>query len=692
MRLSALLLILPLLVMAACQPAPPPPTATPAPTFTPEPTATPLPTLAPLPTVLPTPTNVTSSDGTAAQAELRIVHANPALSQADIYLDDQIIGFSLRYGRISGETTVAPGDYQLRLLPPGGRSDAAPLLEAPITLAPDTPLNVVLMPDENGTDTAVRLLEADHTPLNANTSRLTFLHAIPNGEFVLLRDPNSSDASLLIPDFEFGSQSESLELPSGPTVLNIEPFAPAYDIELRPRYSYTLILAGTPEQPDILVLDESVPGLAELGFANVSEQFNSVDVYINGELGYAGAARCCTGDLVGVSVGPHDVSVYEAEADPTTTEPLLSQRVTVNADDVLWLLFMGTVDDLRLVPVTLEPDPTAEDETRITIVNSLSRVPAAQQNRGDIQPLTALYARPTTSTFRAGLVQMEFIRADTADNDDYTIVELVSREFEAGESYLLVLTGAVDDEDAYLVSRRVGIEGDNAPTADAIPDPLVYLFNTTDMEVQFLVDGAMVASSIPPGGSSAALPLPFGEHTFTLNDVDTLQQIYTTSRLLVGGERYTQFFVGDRSQNTILAFPYDPPDASTDAAIRLLNLSGDTDAQLGLASVPAVPEDRRPTNFVATQQAEAPDTPLRELSLPVEASTYEGSAGNSGITPTITIAPGLYDLYVFDVNTRQIMAVQYAKTIEAGQLYDMIALPGGTLTPLQAQISSYPTP
>lgn len=674
------------LLTGACAPAPATPTATPIPpTNTPAPTATPFPTNPPLPTEIPTEQlrdNLAPQQReTVAQATFRTVHTASILPEVDVYLNEQVVGFSLDYAEATGQAQVPAGEYELRLVASGGRSADPPLLTQTVSLAPGAAVIAVLMPDET-----IAFFEENMQALATESSRVQVIHAIPDGAFTSLPRQDAPEAPAF-PRIGYAEQSQPLIYDAGALTLEFENLALRYDVRLQGRRAYTFVLTGTQDNPIIIEFEANVPARSALTLVNLSQQIGTVDIYLDGELLVPELSNRNTEDAIELPVDTYDIAIYETDSDPAQVAPLLQSRLLLRPDDEVFGLIIGPANDLRLITHQDSGSTTQADETRITFISAVSSVPQMQDIRNDERQLTITYAQPTVATFESGLRDFEFV-TDRTEND-YTIVEFVGeRDFREGHSYIVLMTGEGSNGDNALVFERfVGaeepIQRANEPTFE---DPVFYLINALGQDVELQIDGGTVDSDLPAGDRTPTLTLPAREHVLTVIEQASGETLYTTRRVLQSDEQYTFVLFGDleTSNYTISEFPVFPTqerqrlgsgiERTQQSNVRLINTSLERSRRFALAYAPRRALEVRPTG-------DGRSTADEPVPLPDDATGFTSLAIFSGeVHDPVALEPGEYDLFVYDANNVTIMAAIYGVTLDPGVSYEVVvsAVPGNT--------------
>lgn len=669
--------IIALLILSLLSGCSPNPTITTSVTNTPPApilTATPIPTNRPLPSEIPREALLQSLTPTPQSfAAVRFVHASNTIEAVDIYLDDQLTISRLQYGRASGEAEVISQTYQLRLLPATGRADSNPLFETSIDLNANTPLVAVIMPDPSGS-VQVKIYEEDRSPLDVNTGRVSVINA-------------QSDQTLLdLPEeqIEFGIQSQPFIYDSEESITDI-PILTSIEFIPRSLYNYMMIIAGNQNAPTVIAVETRVSGKAQFRLANLSSEIGTVDIYINGESAFSAFDFHSVSDIDIIGASVHEIAIYTAGDNPDKVAPLLTDSFVTTQNRLTDLFIMGPASNLKLVSIEANDTPTEENETQITFVNGVSEVPFITEIRQhDDQPIVLNYAQSITRTYVAG--NRDFVFVVNPDSEDTEVIdEFTEINYEAGESYLIMLTGK--EGSPIIVQHTIGTRETRSETVST--SPVVHFVNATDLPLQIIVDGILTESNlIPMSANQTLLTFTPGQHEIVVADANTLNPLYTAQPLLAANERYSLVVYGDAAKDNYTLIEYPIKSTKTEGAlaseIRLINVSLNLN-RLGLAFAPAN-EDERPSNQSISESDSGFRIPATAQRFDTQATVSSGQA-----TGLFLISEGTYDFYIYDANSGEGVTYVYGVTIEANQLYEMIVIPDGATTQFNAFVAKRPS-
>ena len=693
-HLALIITILCFLTTAACTSAPAP-TATPTeiPIETPPPTATLLPEPTPLPSVL----ELTRASDPSQQVFLSVVHAADA-PIFDVYIERLAIATNLSFGQATQPSGIVAGEYFLRVVPNGVRPDAGEILyEMQLQLTAGASLIFVFTgpADELTMTTFPRQLEA----LDSDQSRITVIHAMPGTPAISVRQDNT----VLSAQLAFGSAAFPFTLPAGPASLTFYTESGpliTQDINLLERFSYTMVLAGTPENPTVIETRSSVAGNAHVRFVNASSSIGPVDIYINGEPHQTGLEYTRISERQTRTAQVYSLDVYAAGADTSVVDPLLSQQIIANNDDYITLLLMGTAQDLRLVPYREDVSQTPADEARVAFVNTLPEVPRVRidtQSRllteaGDIG-----YAQqPRPVELPSGTYLFAWM---TAENDEDTeLVELVEDvELQQGYNYIYLLTGRID-EPPIILGDNVGFDAtqvdqdENAITSPTPEVPTRIRFVNAikgGLPLEILVDNQPVLTGLAYGNTSAASNINDDEHNISIRFEGTAGIITSSEFILDPGVPYTLVAYGFGTEPVELMLIDDSKitTGGNSPTLRLINLSVQNETPMGLAHSVTEPQEEAPNPFSESPQSE---TFRRSMAFGIERNVHISDLAGRTASDVALSPLGWHDLHIVDDRLNEIAASIRGIDLQPGQHYDIFAYENLGSMLIEAFVVRYP--
>jgi hypothetical protein len=525
---------------SACAPAPqviPTPTESP----TPEPTATntPLPEPTPLPSVV----ELTRATDPSQQSFLSVAHAATSVPIFDVYVERLAVATNLNYGQATQPSGIVAGDYFLRVVPNGVRPDAGEVIyETQISLKGGDSLLLIFTSTADGL--AMFTFQQPLEPLESNQSRITAIHAVPNRPEITMQQ---SGTSISVP-MSFGNAAFPVVLPPGDVSLEFQSAgaAPlAYTINLQERFSYVLILAGTPDNLTVIETRNPVPGLVNIRAVNASAQIGPVDIYLDRELFVGALDYTRASDHQPRPSRQYTVELFAAGADPNDAiEPILSTQLVANNDEYITLILEGEAQDLRLLPYREDRSLTAPNRARVAVINTLPQVPRA---RIDLQDRTftevgelGFGSPPSVVDITVGTYRFAWIRMENGSPAE--LVEVAENlQLEPGLSYLYLLTGRLNDPPVILSDNigfdqnLVGFSQDITPTPTLEVPTRVRFVNAIkgSAPLDVFMGGQTLAGSLGYGASSTVSTISPGSQTVELRQTGGSQPMFTSGEIIL---------------------------------------------------------------------------------------------------------------------------------------------------------------
>lgn len=653
------------LLVSACQSNDAPPSTVPA-APTPETTAE--------STIAPTAQPITQ-DLSQADGFLRIAHAMPDGAQFNFTIDEILVASNMRYTTATQPTRLSAGDHNVRVLP---LDSDIPLLEQTITIEADKTLILVFTGTADAP--AIALYPETNQTLVPTETWVNIVHAVPRGADLEVRQ-NSEE---ITGTFAFGQSSGAIIVPSGRTTLeflgNGQPLL-SHDINLLPRFSYTLVITGRADDPaslSVIDLNSRIPGRATMRVINIAPDSGALDIYLDEQPFAQNIAYDRPSGWQEILPHRYTLSAYLAGTDHTTTQPLFQQQITPQEDQNLSLVFMGSADKLQMTIVQEDNSPIRPGQARIIFVNTLPNVPRVRVNVGggpipgtpDLaygqasQPLLII---ADTVNFYWNLVegQVESGRIETAENIT----------LDAGRSYLYLLTGAASDVPPVIFSENVGIDEtlaglavDVTPSATPRVPTLIRFINGIEGSIgaDFVIGETPAALGIAFGQASNLVSAPAGSQMITVRSPNEQAPLATVNYDFDTSKQYSVYAAGFVGFTPTLTIVEETSLRRNDAnpRVRLVNLSELTENIFGLGYVPAatnaLPEatpqtytDARPSMFFDT---------IRMI----------GFTANQTASDFQDFSVGANDLIVFDPREDKIALLLPNVLLEADQLYDVV--------------------
>ncbi len=311
----------------------------------------------------------TSVMAQSGNAMLRFVHAIPGANAIDVYTDGQLTISGLSFGSASTYVNVASGEHQLKVTSTGSTNS---LWEQTVSAADGSATTLVAA---TASDPNFLVYPEDLSTLAMGKARLTAIHAISGAPAV---DLVLSDGRPVIPGLEFGQAAGTLDVPafaydfavvaSGQTV--DKALLKADGVALDTGTSYVLVVYGTADKPQTLVLSNATKGDNNSGFVRVVHGVSgapAVDVYINGSLAIPSLAFGDFTQHIAVPAGSYDVSIRAAGSD----KDLVTATLPVTAGEAATAAALGTADKLSVNVFKDNISGITADKATLSIANGI---------------------------------------------------------------------------------------------------------------------------------------------------------------------------------------------------------------------------------------------------------------------------------------------------------------------------------
>lgn len=691
------------LVVSACAPEPAPtpalPTLAPTPTLTLTPTLTPTPSLTPRPSPTPFPIPSTNISDPQQQTFVRVVHTIPEAPAVDVYIEGLSVAGFLAYRQFTGRVGVEAGTYTVRAYESGDQ------------LGVDTPLITQSLSFEGGqdglllvtgsvTEPLLALRNEALEPLERGQSRVSFIHAVVRGpDFVATRLGETLSAPLT-----FGQQSEPVTFASGQAEITLDSgdnrlltLADEFD----ERESTTYILTGRNDDLSNLALlriDERVPGQTRVRVVHAVRDLSSLVVmanrtFITDNLNYRDVS-----ERRSLVEGVYEMEVYDGGVDPATREPVLSTQFIANARSDTTLIVVGSQDDLRLVTVRENDEPTPQERARITFVNARDDVRQARLdfNSEAYQDRRVFFAQATPPELY-GLNQFglrwygpdvpepqdddaedpDVLATAQASGPEAALLESVDGlSINEGQAYIYVFT-ASRDEAPLVLSDDVGtnnlridpITGQAQPTATPLPPARVRVINAVPgLFANVQLNDTPFSNRLAYQNSTEFIIIPSQENTFSVIDAADNRLLARERDVYEPGSLQTLILYGDLEANSVrLLRVNDAPvrDLVVDnvnASLRLINVSLPRNSFLGVT-------------FIAMDVEIDPITAEEgyRRSIPFGLSTAVQDVDSRTASSVVRVPAGEIALQVVDTAQNDLALVLPTFEFEANAHYDVIA-------------------
>ena len=716
MRRLLLALTVILVIAAACDSGeePPKPTITPPPTLALSPTPTGGPTLTPtdVPRATPTPNPRTSADRAEDQTYMRVINAAENFAPIDLYIDTLGIAFNLAFGDLTSPTPIGVGEFVLRVMPSGARLDGEiqPYLEQTISISSGQLLTFVL----SGTEPFLTILNKDiSTPLQLGESRVGIINAIPDAPGLTIR---SGGADLILP-VNYGEQAIPANVPSGATTFTVNGgetvVTTLVEPSLRERFSYTYVLFGSMENPQVAQFSDRVRGETSLRAINMVSDVPSIDMYLNGELFINTVDYGRASSRQNLRADNYQITVYPAGADPATANiPLAVFNLSTIEEQVITLIVIGTAADAAITRYDDDLSPVPPEQARMTFINAASQ-DAVTVELGGSTPIEGLGVIPYRDQSISVLFDLEPTYSFIVHAGEQGVEYSENIQLQAGRSYLYFITGKELDAPPVILSDTVQIDRSlTVPDEDAEQQPDIARDPARIRIINMLRDRAAVDVYLD------TIPLALNlEHAILTPEVIIPAGIQSVIIRAAGSGAIPQSEAADNDPNTFNIVGYDfQPNATytvyvyglngptnelmiqmqtsgfvttTDAMIRMVNLTnqgGETSFGLAIASPDQVIAQ---VSIDPTAQASGYTIP------PNRSMLYDGtyniiqSVENETGSPVQLVPGSPQHIFIIDRQLSLLAKTEFNYPFQAGIFYDVIVSQAPNSTEVNLYIVPY---
>lgn len=370
-------------------------------------------------------------------ARLRFVHAIPEAAAVDVYTDGQLTISGLEYGEASTYAFVPVGDHQITVTPTGASNS---IWQQTVNAGNGAALTLVAASTSSPT---FLIYPEDLSPIALGKARLTAIHAIAGGPAV---DLLLTDGRLVLPGVQFGQPASTLDIPTFGFDFAIVPSGQGVDaalatlptLPLATSTSYMLLIYGTLDQPETLLLSSATTAEAAGGFVRVVHGVSgapAVDVYMNDTLVVPSLAFGGFTEHVAVPAGTYNVAIRAAGSD----QNLLTGTLPVEAGQALTVAALGTPDQINVNVFTDNIGGLDAANARLSLINA---VPGDGTISASLENGTSLADNLTFGSASEAVTiapSTRSIQVQATSGSDTTTVDIPSANFYGGVYYNLLV-------------------------------------------------------------------------------------------------------------------------------------------------------------------------------------------------------------------------------------------------------------
>ena len=462
---------------------------------TPEPTPEPTPTLEPPPTPQATaiPAPVTRAEQASQQAYIRVIQGSWDLPEVDVYVDGAIYGYNVRFGQVIEPQPLVSGAYTLRLMPAGvdiNSHSQETLFSSDFALSAGETLTLIISGDAANLN--VQAVPENMTAIDANTSRVTLIHALHGGgelgvkvkDDLLIAPISAGQISHDAPIDDLNSQVQVIT-PDGEVIAE-------YGREFRSRTAVTMVMIGdasVAESVRLVYYTTRVYGDSSIFFVNAIADQPSVDIYLDGALVAGGVIYGRVHDELILKPADYQLEILPSGAIYSAPEVIYRALVNLYEDDTS-IITLATQNNRINHLVTLNvPSFTPSGQSRIWFVHALYDGRPVDMTIGNISH--ALYGGDITREryIDAGNYELVWVYEDGNGRG-------MPFDVQAGHNYIVL--HVVPDAQPLVVDFPIGEE-----QADlSVDDPVQSGVAIEDQVIAVAEGGALVYVVNLVGGES----------------------------------------------------------------------------------------------------------------------------------------------------------------------------------------------
>lgn len=279
----------------------------------------------------------------------RFVHVTPSVGPVDVYVNGSLLAQGLAYGNASPLFNLPVGDHIVDLTPANQTNS---LIQQPIVIDALRPTAFVVADGTQFFGVPENLTE---TP--AGTARLLLVHAIAGApavdvklaEAVLLGGVEQPIGTPIATEMAYGTTFGAFDVPAQTYVVDI--FAAGTSTEILSNVtlplaagtSYTVIVYGTPAQPEVLLMTAPTQAAAGSGLLRVVHAIvggPAVDVYDGSTLIIPSLAPEQASEHIALAAGTRTLALRPAGSPAEDSNVLVQADVTIEADSATTVVAM----------------------------------------------------------------------------------------------------------------------------------------------------------------------------------------------------------------------------------------------------------------------------------------------------------------------------------------------------------------
>jgi hypothetical protein len=476
-----------------------------------------------------------------------------------------------------------------------------------------------------------------------------------------------------------------------------------YPTDLKGQTNTTLIVGGKAATPSIIHFESAAPKRISVRAINASPDITSVDVFLDDQPLNSSVEYGRPTERQNFASGQYTVRFYAAGADRNTVEPLTGQIVSLTDGDNFNIILLGSASDLKVVAYPDNLAPTASGNARIAFLNTLPNfsevdVEATDTTLPGIPPLFYGQA-PSVMDIQAGSYSFLMNAVDNQSTRK-TVERPENIQFEAGNSYLYLVTGRVDGPPLILSDKveTTGSGNDSSGTQSGSQTASVRFINAVNGQIfDFGINGTSALQGLKYGEGSPLIPIIDQSVTVTVNNSGQTNALGQQDTTFEAGSSYTIVaYKTDKSAVGMLVINDDNLIFDGNSPhLRLINVSADENSTIGLAFSPPNSTPNPTPIIKPTLEAEATadgNLPNIPFTLPFGVQKLVNNIAPGSASSVILMPVGDFDLDLIESSDNKLMMTIPKVALSANLHIDVIAYQDRNSGTIAAFAATYPQP
>ena len=457
-----------------------------------------------------------------AFSRLRVGHLSPDAPAVDVYVDDQLTLEDVPFRAFSNYLVVESGMHNVKVTP---ANSSTAVIDADVTLMGDINYCVVAM-GLVGNNTLAPFVFTDDL-VEGGQAKVRFIHGSPNAPSVdvLLRN-----GGILFGNTMFGMAATGIEVGAGTYDFDVNVAGTndlallIDDVPLSNGTNYTVFATGllgdatTPlsaiavvddieSGSTVVALNTSSPEYAQVRIAHLSPDAPNVDVWVGGSLTLSNVPfRTFSSYLNVLANRPTEIEIFVAG---TSTNPVVSEELTFEADDAYTIAATGLVGNGTLGPIVLSDDLNTNNQSKIRFIHASPNAPQVDLTLTDGTVLFGNVEFNEALSFIDVAATSYDLQVRVAGTST-VVLSFGDVALSSGTNYSIFATGLLGDG-SLTATVAVDAPGNGSTSLNLVPataELRVAHLSPDAPNVDVYVDGGRVLDNVPFTAVSGYLGVP----------------------------------------------------------------------------------------------------------------------------------------------------------------------------------------